>query len=116
MHSSSAAIPEPGVPAAVGGDSRSPAWPGWPGAIALVLANALQVVVTWWVLRGAAATNRRSSSPSEGGLREMVLVLANALQVSLTWWVYRAVTAHGNGPSQPIGRLSSFASRQLGGC
>ncbi len=115
MHSSSFATPEPAVRDGSGGHSRSPAWPGWPGAIVLVLANALQVVVTWWVLRGTAATDRRPSSPSDGALRVTVLVLANALQVSLTWWVYRTVAAHGDEPSPAVRRFSGSASRQPGG-
>ncbi len=115
MHSSSAAIYEPRVRAGLGRDPRSPAWPGWLGAVALVLANALQVTLTWSVLRGSAATNRRPPSPSEGALRVTVLVLANALQVSLTWWVYRTVAAHGDEPSPAVRRFSGSASRQPGG-
>ncbi len=115
MHSSSAAIPEPRVLAGLGRDPRSPAWPGWFGAVALVLAKALQVTLTWSVLRGSAATNRRPPSPSEGALHVTVLVLVNTLQVSLTWWIYRMATAHGDGPPPAIRRFSSSASRQLGG-
>ncbi len=115
MHSSSASISEPRVLAGLGRDPRSPAWPGWLGATALAAANALQIALTWSVLRGAAATNRRPPSPSEGALRVTVLVLVNTLQVSLTWRVYRTVVAHGDGPPQAIRRFGSSASRQLGG-
>ncbi len=115
MHSLFAGMPESVVPAAVGGDHRSPAWPGWLGTSVLVLANALQVVLTWWVLRTAVAPTSLRRPARIRVLQVVVLIAANTLQVSLTWWVYRTVTARGDGPPPAIRRFSSSASRQLGG-
>jgi hypothetical protein len=66
---------------------------------AVVLANALQVGATWWVLReAAAATARRRGGlgpiphrapAQDGALRVAVLVLANAAQVLAIWWFHR---------------------------
>src|SRR6266545_8342918 len=91
---------KPSLPraAAAGGGARAPAWPGWLPATALFGANALQVALTWWVLR-EAATNRRPASEGGGMLRVALLVAANALQTGLTWWVYRR-----EAPASPLHR------------
>jgi hypothetical protein len=66
---------------------------------ALVLANALEVALTWWVLR-EATTRRRPASAAAGALWVALLVAANALQTGLTWWIYRRRRARAR-PDRP---------------
>jgi len=87
-----AVIDEPSTPPANAGAGARP-----PGGrvVALVAANALQVGLTWWILRETASGARRrattvadSSRDWGGALRVVALVLANGVQVAVTWWVY----------------------------
>jgi hypothetical protein len=82
--------------------ARAPERPGWLRVAALVAANAVQVSLTWWILREAAAAPRRPSAGT-AALRVAALVAANGLQVFLTWWLHRGpADAPRRAPSAPV--------------
>jgi hypothetical protein len=64
--------------------------PAWRRAAMLGAANAVQIVLPWWTLRGAATATRPRSTRVRV-LQGAALLVANALQTSLTWWLSRGV-------------------------
>jgi hypothetical protein len=64
---------------------------GWRRAAVISAAYAVQMALTWSILRDATVATRPRSILVRT-LQVAALIAANTLQTGLTWWLYRAAT------------------------